>query len=552
MIALNAWRPENGMKFERNALAAISENAHSIALSAGPGAGKTEVLAQRAHYLLSTGQCWYPQRILAISFKTDAARNLRQRVFDRCGQIDGRRVDSHTFHAFAKSLIDKFRPLLTGRDALDAEYSVGVTRKPGTQIHFDDLVPLAIKILRSSEMARSAVRLTYTHVFLDEFQDCTSQQYSLIQEAFMGSGALLTAVGDDKQRIMGWAGALKGVFKRFIEDFQAQPLTLFYNFRSAPRLRRMQNAMVRIMEPASALDDQELLGEAGQIAIHRYATCLDEAEKIGALVQQWIQEEGVAPSSIGILVSKQLDLYGHPLMERLRLLQVPFRNEQLLQDFASEPIVRLILDFLLVVVGDGQAEAQARIASVLNVTGMDDDSAYRVQQRLRNHVSNVREEARRIGDACTFEQMRRWANDFLTLIGRDTVCMLSHEYRQGGRLRELVKQAYERLQILFFESRTPAQVLAHFVDDDSVKMMTIHKSKGLEFDNVIVLGVENEAFFGDIADERSVFFVAISRAKHRLILTVADYRSHPPGPAKRWDTNRSAQQEFLSYAAPYL
>lgn len=552
MISPADWKPENGMDFERNALATIFENEQSVALTAGPGAGKTEVLAQRAHFLLSTGQCWYPQRILAISFKTDAARNLKKRVMDRCGQVDGRRVDSQTFHAFAKSLIDKFRPLLIGRDALVPEYSVGTSRNPGSQIHFDDLVPLAIKILRSSELARNAVRLTYTHVFLDEFQDCTSAQYTLIQEAFLASGARLTAVGDNKQRIMGWAGALEGVFKRFMDDFQARPLTLFYNFRSAPRLRRMQNAMVRIMEPASAVDDQDLFGDEGQISINQYATCLEEAENVAALVLHWIEEEGIAPSSIGILVSKQLELYAHPLMERLRDLQVPFRNEQLLQDFSSEPVVRLILDFLLVVVGEGQAEAQARLSSVLNVSGMDEGSAYRVQQRMRNHVAKVREDARRIGDACTFEQMRQWANDFLTLIGRDTVCMLSHEYRHGDRLRELVKQAYERLQVLFLELRTPAAVLAHFVDDESVKLMTIHKSKGLEFHSVVVLGVERESFFGNITDERSAFFVAISRAKKRLVLTVAEYRFIPPVPPKRWDANRSAQQEFLNYAIPYL
>ncbi|MDH1997445.1 UvrD-helicase domain-containing protein [Aeromonas caviae] len=83
-----------------------------LALTAGPGAGKTEMLAQRADFLLRTGTCCYPKRILAISFKVDASRNLKERVQKRCGGDLASRLDSYTFHAFAKRIIDRFRPVL--------------------------------------------------------------------------------------------------------------------------------------------------------------------------------------------------------------------------------------------------------------------------------------------------------------------------------------------------------------------------------------------------------------------------------------------------------
>jgi superfamily I DNA/RNA helicase len=78
--------------------------------------------------------------------------------------------------------------------------------------------------------------------------------------------------------------------------------------------------------------------------------------------------------------------------------------------------------------------------------------------------------------------------------------------------------------------------------------MTIHKSKGLEFDSVVVLGVEQEAFFGKIVDERAAFFVAISRAKRRLKLTWAKERARPSGNPYRWHTKRTPQAEFLGYS----
>jgi superfamily I DNA/RNA helicase len=77
--------------------------------------------------------------------------------------------------------------------------------------------------------------------------------------------------------------------------------------------------------------------------------------------------------------------------------------------------------------------------------------------------------------------------------------------------------------------------------------MSIHKSKGLEFDTVVVLGVENEAFFGNQDEQRSAYFVAISRAKHQLILTVSEQRERPEG-ARRWNVARTEHAEFVDYA----
>ena len=67
------------------------------------------MLAQRADFLLRTGTCRYPKRILAISFKVDASKNLKERVQRRCGSDLASRFDSYTFHAFAKRIIDRFR-----------------------------------------------------------------------------------------------------------------------------------------------------------------------------------------------------------------------------------------------------------------------------------------------------------------------------------------------------------------------------------------------------------------------------------------------------------
>src|ERR1700688_126913 len=112
MITPESWEPADGLVLEPSALRAARDVKNSFALTAGPGAGKTEMLAQRADFLLRTGTCYYPQRILAISFKVDASRNLKDRVRKRCGYQFASRLDSYTFHGFAKRIIDRFRPVL--------------------------------------------------------------------------------------------------------------------------------------------------------------------------------------------------------------------------------------------------------------------------------------------------------------------------------------------------------------------------------------------------------------------------------------------------------
>jgi superfamily I DNA/RNA helicase len=63
MIAPDDWTPEDGLTLETNALRTAWERTRSLALTAGPGAGKTEMLAQRADFLLRTTTCRYPRRI---------------------------------------------------------------------------------------------------------------------------------------------------------------------------------------------------------------------------------------------------------------------------------------------------------------------------------------------------------------------------------------------------------------------------------------------------------------------------------------------------------
>ena len=552
MIATDAWRPAEGLKLEPNAMRAATEQEHCLALTAGPGAGKTEMLAQRADLLLRTGTCRYPKRILAISFKVDASKNLKDRVKSRCGTGLASRFDSYTFHAFAKRIIDRFRPLLTGDDALDADYKIGGQKITHKQIDFTDLVPLAIQILRISPIARNAVRQTYSDVFLDEFQDCTDQQYELVKIAFQGTAIRLTAVGDTKQKIMGWAGALDGIFKTFADDFSAIPLNMYRNFRSKPRLLRMQNEIIRVLDPDSVMPDDQLDGEDGEVFAWKFKNSREEAEYLAELISGWVRTELVPLSEIAVLVSKQLDHYAEHLMEALEEQGIPYRNEQQMQDITTEPAARLIVDYLSCLYGRREPSAWMRLRNQL-IPFSDEDVQASAWQDLDRFIRKQRKD---ITVAEMFaEPFSNWwdsVREFLNQIGTETLVALSPDYESLARLKEVVRDTRVRIgELLKLEPDLP-KALERFSDDQAVRILTIHKSKGLEFDSVILMAIDNEIFFGDQDANRCAFFVGVSRAKRRLALTFAAERGRPEGYRRRWDVKRSVQEEYFGYSLPFI
>lgn len=552
MIAVDAWKPADGLILKPSALLAAKERSRSLALTAGPGAGKTEMLAQRADFLLRTGTCRYPKRILAISFKVDASSNLKERVKRRCGSELASRFDSYTFHAFAKRIIDRFRPVLTGDDALDFGYTIGSQRVALKQIEFEDLVPLAIKILQQSVVARNAIRQTYTHVFLDEFQDCTHKQYELLKQAFQGTCIRLTAVGDTKQKIMGWAGAMDGIFQAFTTDFRATPLNMYHNFRSKPRLLRMQNEIIRKLDPSSVMPDEQLAGDEGEVFALRFDDSRQEADHLAGLIEGWIKTEQLPPAEIAVLIRNQLDLYADHLMAALEARGIPFRNEQQMQDITVEPAARLIVDYLLCLYGQREPKAWIRLMNQL-IPFADEDIQSKARKDLDLLIKQQRKEiaiAELVDEP--FSGWWRFVQAFLKQVSIETLVSIPPDYESHDRLKEVVRDTKARIkELLKLEPDLP-KALERFSDDQAVRILTIHKSKGLEFDSVIILGVENQTFWGKPDEERCGFFVGVSRAKRRLVVTMSKHRETPPSNPYRWQEERTPHKEFLGYVMPFV
>lgn len=541
------WIPTGGIELEPNARAACCEMAENVAVIAGPGAGKTELLAQRADFLLRTNGCPYPRRILAISFKVDAARNLERRVRERCGTDLATRLDSHTFDAFALGLIRRFRLALPASDRPDAGFTVAEKGDGRAVVPFKALVPLSLLILDHPDVIRE-LRAAYSQVFLDEFQDCTTDQYQLVKRAFCGTPALVTAVGDTKQRIMGWVpGALDDAFDLFAADFEVpRPLHLYQNFRSEPVLRRMQNRMIAVMDPDAAQDPETLTGDKGSIDVRSFLS--DDDEAFG--VTDWVRERleaGVVAEDIALLFPRQPNLYAAKVRSALEAAAIPIDPGDTVHSLRSEPLAHLIVDHLRLVTGTPAPDAYARLTgSELFRAETETES-----DRRRHEWSKLRRRVRdRSGEGAASlrnpSALITAVAEFTTLFPRETIASLHPAYTDSGCTEQVQFNLVAHLETLLSGPGDVAGLLQRFGSAEGVQIMTIHKSKGLEFDSVALMGVEQETYWADIADERALYFVGVSRAKENLLLTHASTRPEPEG-AWKWVSDRSPHAEFLGY-----
>lgn len=565
LMRQSAWRPIGVERLEPVAERAVRASSN-ILVVAGPGAGKTELLAQRACFLLQTGVCRWPIRILAISFKRDAARNLSERVRLRCGHDLSARFDSLTFDSFAKRLVDRFREALPQPWRPTKNYELRLSElkwKPSARIaeepaantalwrkfvqdrnpswmNFPMLSVLAEHILVLNPSVLKALRGAYGYVFLDEFQDTTDLQYQLVKTAFLGSDTVLTAVGDPKQRIMQWAGALSGIFRHFKEDFDASVLRPVVNYRSAPELIRIQGILAVALDkqsvPAVPPEDAPKVG--GECRILCFEDSSEEARHLASLLRRWTHADSLKPRDVCILTRNRPPEYTGELQEELHKVGIKARVESELQDLLAEPLTSALLDFLRMAAVPRAPAAWTRTVDVLReiMGGDSEESEREIERKLSQFLKKLRGLLENT-DAKE-SAIESLLHVILSFLDEDSIKALYVQYAQGDLYRDTIRQIVSHLA-RFRKSMDWGATLDELEGINSLPIMTIHKSKGLEYHTVVFVGFEDSAFWGyrkNPTEETCAFFVAFSRAKQRVVFTYCRQRERPAGtPAEPQD-----------------
>ncbi len=586
------WQTSGNIHLEHTAERVVKSD-YNTCVIAGPGAGKTELLAQRALYLLQTGICRQPQRILAISFKRDASKALRDRVAARCSIDQARRFDSFTFDAFCKHLLDRFvaltpdwcrpprnyqiifpkrydwsdflrglepPPVLGSKESVMAlrqsrvegwgplPLEVGEIRdihgwvaiqwwhhclslsQPG--LTFAMINRLTEAILCHNADVLHALRLTYSHIFLDEFQDTTRSQYALTNLAFGGSPSVLTAVGDTKQRIMTWAGAETEVFSWFEQSFQARRAMLLMNHRSNARIVQIINDLVKEIEPQAveticSRSDSKIPDDASEFWL--FHTDEEEAKYLAEFIADDIathSTEGRVPEDFVLLVRMKADEIEVRMKEAFAASGLRIRNEArsisgvAIQDILAEELTALVIGVLRLTLGIRGWEVYRPVQETLAAILGTDFGSSRDTKRLDELVRRVVARVKNLTDQNPVNvDMQLLVSTIVETFGEVPLQRTFRQYENDQYFRTL----QTALSQLFSESVTNVNNWGELIDavegKGQVRLMTIHKSKGLEFHTVIFVGLHQKAFWGykdNQIEETNNFFVALSRARERV------------------------------------
>jgi hypothetical protein len=271
----------------------------------------------------------------------------------------------------------------------------------GSALSFPMIGRLAELVVRTNPHLRRALTITYSHVFLDEFQDTTQIQYDLTRTICLGSTTVLTAVGDNKQQIMRWAMAMANPFVAFERDFRATRTTLRNNYRSSPELVRIQHVLAQAIDADSVEAVSMMPGQvAGESCeVWDLQNPKHEANIVATFIAAEMMTHGLGPRDFVLLVRQKAGEYVDLLAPALASNGIMLRNEAAeigpvrLQELLAEELSDLVVRILRVATTDRAGQAWVECLHALaELRGISEGaSAVKLGRDLERFTFTLRE-----------------------------------------------------------------------------------------------------------------------------------------------------------------
>ncbi|MGB8353679.1 MAG: RecQ family ATP-dependent DNA helicase [Chthoniobacteraceae bacterium] len=458
---------------------------------AGPGSGKTRVVAHRCAYLLRVERV--PARgILVLCFNRNAAISLRQRIGELAGP-DARGVTIQTYHSLAMKL--------TGVSLAD--------KNRNTKIDFDALIKNAVSMLRGEsnvpgsepDELRDRLLAGYRHILVDEYQDIDADQYELVS-AIAGrtlsdsDGKLsIMAVGDDDQNIYTFRGANVEFIRRFEKDYGSRSHYLVENYRSTRNIIYAANVLIA--------HNQDRMKTNRPIERNKARS----QEKAGG---DWETLDPVARGRVQILQLENANQQASALLIELQRLQqispgLPWRDCAILGWTREELMpVRAALEHKSIPVNWGSD--RDKLPSLIRIREIARWLDFlKAHQRTLQRADDLLVEFNRMSKTTGAATNPWWR------IVEETAL----EWRdESGNAETPVSAAID----FFCESfdqfgREPAS-------GEGIFLGTIHSAKGLEFNHVFITsnGRQQSGASNSREEQRRVCYVAMTRARKTLAL----------------------------------
>ncbi|MBN2309003.1 MAG: UvrD-helicase domain-containing protein, partial [Candidatus Hydrogenedentes bacterium] len=557
--------------------AAVTYEGGPLLIVAGPGTGKTRTITHRLAYAIHRRGV-APEACLAVTFTRRAAGEMAERLH-RLAPDAADAVRIRTFHGLGLEMLrdqteclglpadfavagDAERHALLARTLGVSERSAarrlrriaemkrtGVAPEADTEdgmalaaydkalranglLDFEDLLKLPVELLEQHEDLVADYRHRFPWICIDEYQDINALQYRLVRLLAPDDGNL-TAIGDPDQAIYGFRGADVALFRRFEQDYPAaRVIGLMHSYRCPRTILDASGQVITEGRPEERRLEA-LLDTPDRVIIHDAPTDKAEAEFVVHTTEQIIGghsffsldsgrsegQDGVELAFSDIAVLYRTDAQAGPLAEALARSGIPFqrRSHRALSD---EPTARQLAALLRADGGDGPVHARLHAAAERLLQAAD-AAPERLGPDWQFHESGPADAPERDGGLAT-----QVAAALALLEPLAVQC--------GGDCARFLDELALGAELDSWDPRA-----------DRVSLLTLHAAKGLEFDVVFIVGCEEGllplSWGGRLPreaaeEERRLFYVGMTRAKRRLILSHARKRLwrgqvRPTGPS---------------------
>lgn len=530
--------------------AAVEAQEPAVACIAGPGTGKTRTLVARAAFLVEERGV-KPREITAVTFTNKAAGEMRERLEKQLGKRRVRQMTIGTFHAICLSRLRAASVPVNLLDEAEAQvFAAQVCRELGLRLtparvlqevsrrknnlpperelppeacekyaalleenglmDFDDLL-----LAELNRCAQGGDLNPFRHLLVDEYQDINDVQYRLM-EAWSGKGGNLFVIGDPDQAIYGFRGSDSRCFERLEASRpELRTIKLTRNYRSTPEIVESAGAVIgRNVGPARTLEARRDHGEKVQVltAPDEFSQGIFVAKAINRMVggiemldtQTGAESGGPLRSLSDIAVLYRTHREAEVLELCLQKEGIPYQvagRDQSLQD----GMVRGTLGFFRWLLDSSRLHA-LEVARRTVLPGEE------------NHVTLAEE----YGPRVRREKPQKLLEDWCARLGLPVTTPISRLLNLAvlhGTMEELLSN------MDLGQEGDVVRSGARRYAPDAVRLMTLHGAKGLEFPVVFLVNVEKGKLplespgrETDLAEERRLFYVGMTRAKEELLL----------------------------------
>lgn len=415
-------------------------------------------------------------------------------------------------------------------------------------LDFDDLLLKTYRLLRKNKEILDYYQNLWQYIHIDEYQDTNKSQYEIVK-LLASKNRNLCAVGDIDQNIYGWRGADIQNILNFEKDYpETKAVILEENYRSTQTILAVANGIIEknTMRRKKNLFTKNQEGD--KVALFEAHNENEEARFVAEKVKSLIAE-GVAPKEIAVLYranfqSRVIEEAFLTLNLPYQLLGVKFFERKEVKDTLSYLRAALnrdsLSDIKRIINFPARGIGKVTIAKIFS--GQENTLSQTVKDKLfkfYNLLDRVKESVpnKKPSEIIKFIIKESGIEDELKNGGDDDKERLENTMELATMAKKYDYLPYgEGVEKLIEESALSTDQDSLEKESGAVKMMTVHASKGLEFDYIFITGLEEDLFphqkigmervsVEQSEEERRLFYVALTRAKKKLFLSYAQSRT---------------------------